>query len=180
MAIDDHKIDMALALLLMNASMSKQEFLSILNSPEEDLPVVISAIQERLKNLPVELKQTETLIALCIKKDILNSISPYLKDNYRKLSDSAFEVLAIIAYYQPIRKSDIDRIRGVDSESPLETLRKLNLIKATPLKEPGTPLVFTTTDYFLKKFGLTSLSELPKLNNTEKIENLLKKSLPDS
>jgi segregation and condensation protein B len=79
-----------------------------------------------------------------------------------KLSVAALETLSIIAYRQPVVKSDIDNIRGVDSEGPLHSLLERGLIKASGRKEaPGRPYLFHTAPDFLLHFGLNALSELP-------------------
>jgi len=175
-----NKENILIALLIAKGTVIKKEIVSILDIPYEELPDIIKEIEKNVAHLPVEIKQTDTIISLHIKKDILNIIKPYLDESYRKrLSDNALEVLAIVAYCQPIKKSEIDRIRGVDSESSLETLRKLKLIKGTPLKEPGMPLIFTTTELFLKSFGIASLTELPALEGIEKIRRILQERIPE-
>ena len=79
-----------------------------------------------------------------------------------KLSPAALETLSIIAYRQPAVKSEIDNIRGVDSEGPLHSLLERGLIKTSGRKEaPGRPYIFRTTPDFLLHFDLNDLSELP-------------------
>ncbi|HXG00059.1 MAG TPA: SMC-Scp complex subunit ScpB [Bacteroidota bacterium] len=81
----------------------------------------------------------------------------------RKLSASALESLAVIAYKQPVTKPEIEAIRGVNADYVIRTLMERNLItivgRATT---PGRPLLYGTTKEFLKHFGLNDLSELPK------------------
>ena len=79
------------------------------------------------------------------------------------LSNSALEVLAIIAYNQPVTKAFIEQVRGVDSSSAVTTLGEKQLIEVTGrLDVPGKPNLYGTTDTFLRCFGLGSLDELPK------------------
>jgi segregation and condensation protein B len=74
------------------------------------------------------------------------------------------ETLSIVAYRQPITRSSIDEIRGVKSDSALVTLVEKGLIKeAGRLEAPGRPIIYVTTDEFLRHFGLESLSMLPEL-----------------
>ncbi len=81
-----------------------------------------------------------------------------------RLSQAALETLGIVAYRQNVTRADIDRIRGVDSDSPLATLLARNLIReAGRLDAPGRPAIFETTETFLAYFGVTSLDELPAL-----------------
>ena len=80
-----------------------------------------------------------------------------------RLSAAALEVLAIIAYRQPITKPEIDQIRGVDSGSALRSLVAKRLVTTRGRKEgPGRAPLYVTTEYFLRAFGLNDLSELPE------------------
>jgi segregation and condensation protein B len=80
------------------------------------------------------------------------------------LSNAAVEVLAIIAYQQPITRPQIDSIRGVNSDSVLGTLLRHGLIAEAGRSDgPGRPILYVTTPEFLQHFGLASLNELPPL-----------------
>ncbi|MDZ7659546.1 SMC-Scp complex subunit ScpB [Fodinibius sp.] len=82
---------------------------------------------------------------------------------YRKLSQSAIETLAIVAYKQPVTKPEVDDIRGVDSGYMLRQLLEKVLIEVSGrLDAPGKPLLYRTTKHFLKHFGINSIDELPK------------------
>ncbi|MFN0058017.1 MAG: SMC-Scp complex subunit ScpB [Planctomycetota bacterium] len=80
-----------------------------------------------------------------------------------RLSKAAFETLALVAYRQPIRKSDIDAIRGVQSSAIMKSLLDWQLIEIIGRDEQslGKPLLYTTTSFFLEQFGLAGVSELP-------------------
>jgi segregation and condensation protein B len=94
-------------------------------------------------------------------------VSSYLRPAAQKLSRQALETLAIIAYEQPITLPEIDALRGVNSDGVLKTLVERELIRETGRKDaPGRPILYRTTDYFLKHFGLADLSELPKLEES--------------
>ena len=89
---------------------------------------------------------------------------------YRKLSQSAIETLAIIAYRQPITKPEVDQIRGVDSGYIIRQLMEKSLIEVSGRADsPGKPLLYRTNKNFLKHFGLNSVSELPKPREIEEI-----------
>ena len=80
----------------------------------------------------------------------------------RDLSNAALETIAIIAYRQPVTRLDIEQIRGVNSEYTVQMLLKNNLIEVVGRKDsPGKPLLFGTTDEFLKRFQLEDISDLP-------------------
>lgn len=82
----------------------------------------------------------------------------------RKLSSAALETLAVVAYRQPVARSQISEIRGVDSDSAVRTLERLGFIEEKErLDLPGNPAVYGTTDRFLEKLGLASLADLPPL-----------------
>jgi segregation and condensation protein B len=99
------------------------------------------------------------------------SFSPWIKKlfkekNILKLSPSALETLAIIAYKQPITRAEIDELRGVESSGVINTLSERKLIKIVGRKEAiGHPLLYGTTQEFLKHFGLAHLSELPLIES---------------
>ena len=81
-----------------------------------------------------------------------------------KLSNAALETLAIIAYKQPITRAEMEAIRGVDVAGPLERLLERSLVRVVGKKDTiGRPMVYGTTDEFLRIFGLNKISELPDL-----------------
>jgi segregation and condensation protein B len=95
--------------------------------------------------------------------------SPWIKKLYKekttlRLSNSALETLSIVAYKQPIARSEIEEIRGVEVSGVLETLLERKLVRIVGRKETiGRPLLYGTSQEFLRHFGLGHLSELPSL-----------------
>ena len=88
----------------------------------------------------------------------------------RRLSQAALEVLAIIAYRQPVTRSEIDSIRGIKSERVIDGLIDKGLIEVTGRSEGvGRPLIYATTKEFLKKFGFASLKDLPEVPEYEEL-----------
>lgn len=107
---------------------------------------------------------------LCSKKEYINEVRSVLdlKRN-TPLSQAALEVLAIIAYNQPITKPYIEQIRGVDCSGVVNTLCQRGLIEEKGrLEVPGRPVLYGTTDDFLRCFSLSALSELEELPNVDK------------
>jgi len=107
---------------------------------------------------------------ICSKKEYINEVRAVLdlKRN-TPLSQAAFEVLAIIAYNQPITKPYIEQIRGVDCSGVVTTLCQRGLIEEKGrLDVPGRPVLYGTTDDFLRCFSLSALSELEELPNVDK------------
>lgn len=87
-----------------------------------------------------------------------------------RLSKAAVETLAVIAYNQPVTRSEIEEIRGVRCERVIETLLSHTLIRiAGRRKGTGSPLLYRTTDRFLETFGVLSISELPTLEELDEL-----------
>ena len=88
----------------------------------------------------------------------------------RRLSQAALEVLAIIAYRQPVTRSEIDSIRGIKSDRVIDGLIDKGLIEVTGRSEGvGRPLIYATTKEFLRKFGFASLKDLPEVPEYEEM-----------
>jgi len=86
------------------------------------------------------------------------------------LTSSALEVLAIVAYHQPITRPKVDAIRGVNSQYHIKNLLEVKLIKiAGRMKTFGRPLLYTTTDKFLEFFGLNDIEDLPNLHQIREL-----------
>ena len=82
----------------------------------------------------------------------------------RRISGAALEVLAVIAYRQPVSRGQIAEIRGVDSDSAIRTLERMGWVEeAGRLPGPGNPVIYRTTALFLEKLGVNRLEELPPL-----------------
>jgi segregation and condensation protein B len=140
----------------------------------EVLELPVERVEELVTELADELDQRAS--GLCVRRTAggwrLYSRAeayPYLERfaataTSRKLSGAALEVLAVIAYRQPVSRSQIAEIRGVDSDSAVRTLERLGLVEeAGRLSTPGNPAIYRTTPLFLEKLGVDSLAELPPL-----------------
>lgn len=96
-----------------------------------------------------------------------------------RLSRSALESLAIIAYKQPIVRAEVEQIRGVETSGVLRTLLERKLVRIVGRKDvPGRPIMYGTTKYFLQHFGLRDLSELPPLREFKELAEAEQASLP--
>ena len=117
----------------------------------------------------VELVQISGGWTLSPKKELWESLKDrYGKKNDNRLSRAAMETLSIIAYSQPITRSEIEAIRGVSADNMIRLLVERNLVKEVGKKDiPGKPVQFGTTKDFLKLFRLNSIADLPKLDETE-------------
>ena len=113
----------------------------------------------------------ENAFQMCSREDYhecVRRVREYAKKQV--LSNAALETLSIIAYNQPITRSRIDFIRGVDSSGSVATLCQRALIEeAGRMDTPGRPILYKTTDEFLRCFGLSSLDELPEIDELSQI-----------
>ena len=137
--------------------------------------IVIEKAMEELKNKYDEtsglcLLTLDNKYQLCTKKcyaDPIRSVIEVKKN--APLSQAALEVLAIIAYNQPVTKAFIEQVRGVDSSSVVNSLVEKGLCEeAGRLDLPGKPICYKTTPNFLRCFGMETLSELPSIEALRK------------
>ena len=113
----------------------------------------------------IRLMRMDTSYQMCSAPDFASYIRQTLQGRKApRLSQQALEVLAIIAYYQPVTRAYVDQVRGVDSAYTVGLLLDPDLImEAGRLQVPGRPVLFRTTQTFLRTFGLTRLEDLPPL-----------------
>lgn len=144
-------------------SISRQRLTDILLEMEEDY---------NKEDRGLRLVKVNDTYQLSTKPENYNYISGFVSTrNKKNLSNAALETLAIIAYKQPVTKIEIESIRGVKCDGTIKALQDYNLIEITgTLDRIGRPNIYGTTDEFLKKFGLSSIEELPKLEEDEQIK----------
>jgi segregation and condensation protein B len=131
--------------------------------PEADVAALLAELATRYAGRGVELVNVAGGWQFRTAPDL----APHLRKvviEARKLSRAALETLAIIAYHQPITRAEIEAIRGVSlAQATLEALLEAGLIAPRGRKEtPGRPVLWGTTELFLRRFGLRALSDLPK------------------
>ena len=94
--------------------------------------------------------------------------SSLVKKTEKKLTSSALETLSIIAYKQPITRAEVDKIRGINSQTTIDNLLDRGLIKENGrLDKIGKPIIYVTTTLFLQYFNISSLEELPEIKELE-------------
>lgn len=116
---------------------------------------------------PFELRQSGGGWQFLTKRDYHKTIAQLNGDKFlKRLSTAALETLAIVAYKQPITKSEIEAIRGVNSDYSIQKLLEKELIVISGRNEqlPGKPLVYSTSRHFMDYFGINSADDLPKIN----------------
>ena len=110
--------------------------------------------------------ELEDSFQMCTKKEYYdNLIRVVSQPKKHTLTDSALETLSIIAYQQPVTRLEVEQIRGVKSDYAVNKLLEYNLItELGRLDAPGRPILFGTTEEFLRSFGLSSVDDLPELS----------------
>ena len=113
---------------------------------------------------------------LCTREEYSEEVRKLLEiKKNTPLSNAAFEVLAIIAYNKTVTRSFIEQVRGVDCSGSIASLVQKGLIEEKGrLDLPGRPLIYGTTDRFLRCFSLNSLDDLPDLPKTQEVESIAK------
>lgn len=133
--------------------------------PEEDIAGAIQRIEEKFKaeEFSFQLFQAGGGYQFLTKPAYQSSISILLKQQSKKrLSTSAMETLSIIAYKQPISKTEIENIRGVNCDYAVQKLLDKSLIEITGKADTiGRPMLYGTTPKFMEYFGINDLAELP-------------------
>ncbi len=123
----------------------------------------------------IRLLRLDSKLQLCSAPEFSQLITMALETRKPpRLSPSALEVLAIVAYYQPVTRAYIDQVRGVDSSYTVGVLTDRGLIEPCGrLEVPGRPTIYKTGDVFLRTMGISSLEELPALPDTGSDEGIV-------
>lgn len=154
---------------------SQKELVLSLEIPEEDIENIIASMQKEYQGQArgIEIIKIEQSYQLCTKKDLHDFIYPVLdKRNKPNLSNAALETLSIIAYNPKITRAEIEAIRGVSADACVYKLLEYGLVEeAGKIDLPGKPMSYQTTKDFLRRFGYTSLEELPELPRYKMDEN---------
>lgn len=145
---------------------------------DKQIEKAVESLKERFnENYGIKILKFKNKLQLCSNPEFADDVSLVLNPiRERNLSKATLETIAIIAYKQPVTRLDIEQIRGVNSDYAIQTLLKHNLIEVVGRKDAvGKPLLFGTTDEFLKRFDLEDLTKLPSydelLNSIQVINN---------
>jgi segregation and condensation protein B len=175
MEIDRAKSIIEAVLFSAGRVVETKELMAILELSSEDVDTIVESMKSDLdkEQRGIEIVKVNTGYQMCSKKELYDYIYPIF-DNRAKpnLSNAALETLSIVAYNPKITRSEIEQIRGVNSDGTIYKLLEYGLIEeAGKLDAPGKPTVYITTNEFLKMFGLSSLDELPELPKYKLDEN---------
>ncbi len=146
--------------------------------PEEDILVTADKLGEYYEKngRGIRLLHLGGSLQLCSAPEHAKLIARVIEHRAApKLSPSALEALAVIAYFQPVTRAYIEQVRGVDSSYTVSSLAEKGLIEpAGRLDAPGRPTLYRTTEAFLRVMGISSLEELPTLPDMSEADGLEK------
>jgi len=161
-------------LFSMGDSVPVEKIAEILEIDKKEVRTIIYGMKEKMEaaNRGVTITELDGAFQMCSKPDMYEYLIEITKSNKKySLTDTALETLSIIAYKQPVTKLDIENIRGVDCTHIINRLVELDLVKELGrLDAPGRPILFGTTEQFLRSFGVKSLDELPEMSQVQKEE----------
>ena len=127
----------------------------------------LELLGERLNGTAIQLVEIAGGHQLCTRPEQAELIANFLKPQRQRLSRSLLEVLAIVAYRQPITTAEIETVRGVQSDYSVRALLERRLIREVGRRPtPGRPLLFGTTQQFLHQFNMNSIDELPPVDSS--------------
>ncbi|MCR5054502.1 MAG: SMC-Scp complex subunit ScpB [Lachnospiraceae bacterium] len=155
-------------LFAMGDSVETEKIANALEAPVEDIEEVLESLSNKYEkeNRGIRLTKLEGAYQMSTSPDIYEYLIKLAKQPKKyALTDVLLETLSIIAYKQPITKAEIEKIRGVSSDHAVSKLVEYSLVQELGrLDAPGKPMLFGTTEEFLRSFAITSISDLPVLN----------------
>ncbi|MCI6553594.1 MAG: SMC-Scp complex subunit ScpB [Lachnospiraceae bacterium] len=155
-------------LFAMGTSVEITKLAEVLEEKPETVRVMLSDMKSRYESegRGITLLELEDAVQLCTRPEAYEYLVRIAKMPKKfALTDTLLETLSIIAYKQPITRLEIERIRGVSSGHAVNRLVEFNLVaEVGRLDAPGRPLLFGTTEEFLRCFGVRSLSDLPEMS----------------
>lgn len=153
-------------LFVADRALTADELAGVSGASESEVREALRELTEHYRTRGITLLEHRDAFRLVSAPDLAEGCRRLLGlDHRRPPSRAALETLGIVAYKGQATRAEIERVRGVDSDSALASLLARNLIRESGrLDAPGRPAVFTTTDTFLAYFGLTTLDDLPMLD----------------
>lgn len=147
------------------------EIMAILEITRNELELILQQmrLEHEDKRSGIEIIKINDTYQMCTKKEYYEYIYPLIDKRVKpNLSNAALETLAIIAYNPKITRAEIENIRGVNSDGTMYKLLEYGLIEEAGKSDaPGRPIMYRTTEEFLKVFGYSTLDELPNLPKIE-------------
>jgi segregation and condensation protein B len=158
-------------LFAMGDSVTISDLAKALEMTDKDVVRVIAALQTKYDadDSGIRITELADAVQLCTKTEYYEYLIRLASAPQRlRLTDTVLETLSIIAYKQPVTKAEIEAIRGVNSDFAVDKLLGYGFIMELGRKDaPGKPILFGTTEQFLRSFGVKSIEELPSVNDTQ-------------
>lgn len=158
-------------LFTMGEAVEISRLASVLEMDEKEVKDILAGMQERYEeeNRGISLMWLEESVQLTTKAEHYEYLIKIAKTPRKMvLTDTVMETLSIVAYKQPVTRLEVERIRGVSCDHAINKLLEYDLItELGRLDAPGRPLLFGTTEQFLRCFGVRSLDELPELSTVQ-------------
>jgi segregation and condensation protein B len=155
-------------LFIAERPLETDELAKLAEVPRSQAEGALSALAGRLEDdgRGLRVQHHDGAWQLVTAPEVGSRLAAYAAREEARLSPAALEALAVIAYRQPCTRSDVERVRGVDSDYVIRSLLHRRLIVELGRRDtPGRPVVFGTTFAFLERFGLTSIEDLPPLSS---------------
>lgn len=167
-------------LFAMGNSVELKKLASVLNMSDTETKALIGSMQEEYNsdvNRGITIVELEGSIQMCSKTEMYEHLMKIATvPKHYSLTDTVLETLSIVAYKQPVTRIEIEKIRGVNCDHAVNKLLEYGLItELGRLDAPGRPLLFGTTEEFLRCFGVKSLDELPTVS-AERLEEFKKEA----
>lgn len=155
-------------LFTMGDSVELTKLAEVIEEDKATTRKILYKMKEKLAaaNRGVDIVELDEAFQMCTKTDMYEYLIK-VAGSPRKyvLTDACLETLSIVAYKQPITRSEIEKVRGVSCDHAINRLIEFDLVtELGRMDAPGRPLLFGTTEEFLRRFGISSLDALPKLN----------------
>lgn len=155
-------------LFTMGESVEISRLADVIEEDVKTTKAILKEMEEKYEREErgIALTQFEDAVQLCTKADMYEYLIRIAKAPRKMtLTDTVLETLSIIAYKQPVTRVEVERVRGVSCDHAINKLLEYDLItELGRMDAPGRPLLFGTTEQFLRCFGVKSLEELPELN----------------
>ena len=155
-------------LFTMGESVEISKLAELIEESKSKTKKIVYEMKEKLQQAGrgVDIVELGDSFQMCTKTEMYEYLIKIAKSPRKHvLTDSVLETLSIIAYKQPVTRADIEKVRGVNCDHAINRLIEYNLVaELGRLDAPGRPLLFGTTEEFLRRFGINSLDALPEMN----------------
>ena len=166
--MDKRKAIIEAILFTMGESVEISRLAEVIDSDVKTTKTLLAEMQQEYAEREggIQLLILDDAVQLCTHKELYEYIIRIAKAPRKiTLSEAALETLAIVAYKQPITRVEIEKIRGVSSHHSIDRLLEYDFIQELGrLDAPGRPILFGTTEQFLRSFGLESLAQMPEMD----------------